>query len=71
MTSYENENQFYQFLIFLLVHYLIDPDYITFYRRKSSDQFHPNVIFETTRKIAKFCSFAIIQADSESPINSL
>ena len=30
MISHENENQFYQFLIFLIVYYLIDPDFITY-----------------------------------------
>ena len=35
MISDENENQFYQFLIFLIVRHLIDPDFITFYRKKN------------------------------------
>ena len=34
MISDENENQFYQFLIFLTVYYMIDPDVITLYQKK-------------------------------------
>ena len=47
MISDENENQFYQFLIFLIVYYLIDPDFIKLYQKKNFDQFHLNAIFET------------------------
>ena len=53
-VSDENENQF---LIFLIVIYLIDPDFITLYRKKNFeiiDQFHPNAILRRIRKIAQF-----------------
>ena len=35
MISDENEDKFYQFLIFLIVYYLIDPDFIALYQKKN------------------------------------
>ena len=42
----ENENQFLMFLIFI---YLIDPDFITLYRKKNT-----NAILRRTCRIAQF-----------------
>ena len=41
MISDERETEFYQFLIFMIVDYLIDPHFITLYRKKDA-------IFETS-----------------------
>ena len=67
MISDENENQFYQFLIFLIDYYLIDPDFIILYRKTNFEiltNFSRRSFLKPTPtitcKIAKFCSFAII-----------
>ena len=63
----ENKRKFHQFLHFLMVDYLIIPDFITFYGKKNFEILtnftrkrflRPSC--KITREIAKFCNFAII-----------
>ena len=67
MISHENENQFYKSLMFLIVYYLIDPNFITLYRQKNFEiltNFTQTGFLRPTRKIprkvAKFFTFEII-----------
>ena len=70
MISHENENQF---LIFLIVYYLIDPDFVTLYRKKNF-----KILSNFTRmgflRLAKSRNFVILQLLKRfgiRPINSL